>query len=83
MDDETAGRIRVCDPGESLLDRQPQTPSETWPLTKMAASAIAGHDGVDTFGYRDYRGVPVIGAWRWLAGLEVGIAAEMDLPAHA
>lgn len=83
VDDETAGRIRVCDPGESLLDRQLQTPSETWPLTKMAASAIAGHDGVDTFGYRDYRGVPVIGAWRWLAGLEVGIAAEMDLPAHA
>lgn len=25
-----------------------------------------GKDGIDVDGYRDYRGVPVIGAWTWL-----------------
>ncbi len=30
------------------------------PLTKMAASAVQGEDGVDVMGYRDYRGVPVL-----------------------
>jgi signal transduction histidine kinase len=29
-------------------------------------------------GYRDYRGVPVIGAWFWFDRLDVGLATEMD-----
>ena len=39
------------------------------PLTRMASAAIAGESGTDLQGYRDYRGVEVFGAWKWLAGL--------------
>ncbi|WP_040853088.1 PAS domain S-box protein [Thiorhodospira sibirica] len=48
-------------------------------LTRMAASALLGKSGVDTMGYLDYRGVPVIGAWTWSESLGLGLATEMDL----
>ena len=31
-----------------------------------------------TEGYRDYRGVPVVGAWTWLHALNLGLATEID-----
>ena len=49
------------------------------PLTQMAADAIAGNSGVDVNGYRDYRGVPVVGAWTWLSKYEIGLTTEVDL----
>jgi len=33
---------------------------------------------VDTNGYRDYRGVKVLGAWIWDDDLKIGIASEID-----
>lgn len=42
-----------------------------------------GHAGptheANMSGYRDYRGVPVVGTWDWIPELGIGIAAEMDL----
>ncbi len=49
------------------------------PLTRMAADAIKGKAGNDMNGYRDYRGVPVYGAWLWNNKLGVGIATEIDV----
>ncbi|HVC95581.1 MAG TPA: protein kinase, partial [Pirellulales bacterium] len=49
------------------------------PLTKLAAEAIAGHSGVDVDGYRDYRGVPSLGAWTWLPEFGFGVGTEVDL----
>ncbi len=49
------------------------------PLTHAAAEAAAGRDGVDAAGYRDYRGVPVVGAWAWLPDFNVGLITEMDV----
>jgi serine/threonine protein kinase len=46
--------------------------------TKMAAAAIAGNAGADLDGYRDFRGVPVVGAWTWLPQCNLGLAAEAD-----
>ena len=54
----------------------------------MAAAATAGRAGLSLTPYRDYRGVPVVGAWRWLADRDLGIASEIDAaqafqPLHA
>jgi len=76
---QAARRVRVADPGTNLLDAPLPDEREAWPLTQMAASATAGHAGVDVQGYRDYRGVPVIGAWRWIPTHGFGVAAEMDV----
>ncbi len=48
-------------------------------LTRMAQSAISGNSGVDLDGYRDYRGIPVIGAWVWDNELGMGLATEMNV----
>jgi hypothetical protein len=48
------------------------------PLTRAVAEAISGRAGADVNGYRDYRGVPVVGAWTWLPEFDFGLASEMD-----
>jgi hypothetical protein len=48
------------------------------PLTRLAADAVQGHRGVDVDGYRDYRGVPNLGAWTWLPQYGFGVATEVD-----
>ena len=49
------------------------------PLTRLAAEAVAGENGIDVDGYRDYRGVPVVGAWRWLPDYDFGVVTEVDV----
>jgi len=49
------------------------------PLTRAASEAIAGRDGVDVGGYRDYRGIPVLGAWAWLPDFDLGLISEVDV----
>ena len=34
---------------------------------------------MDVEGYRDYRGVPVVGVWKWLPEYGIGVAAEVDV----
>jgi serine/threonine protein kinase len=48
------------------------------PLTKAAANAIAGTSAFDVEGYRDYRGVLVVGAWAWVETAGLGITTEVD-----
>ena len=76
-------RLPVADPGANLAEGEtPSQPSAAWPLTAMAARALSGGSGgsgVDVDGYRDYRGVRVIGAWQWLDRHGFGIAAEIDM----
>ncbi len=69
--------LAVRDPGVDMTrgDR-PKTPRARHALTRMAADAVQGNDGIDVEGYRDYRGVESIGAWRWLARYDFGVATE-------
>ena len=70
--------VQVRDPGGNLLHGHQPDASGPLPLTVMAASATRGQSGVDVTGYRDPRGVLVIGAWTWLPEYELGIASELD-----
>ena len=72
-------KVQVRDPGVNLMTgEKPKQPLSQRPLTKMAASAIAGGEGIDLDGYRDYRGVLSVGAWKWLKPYGFGIATEID-----
>lgn len=71
--------VSLRDPGGDLMaGYRPRRPLAACPLTNMAAHAVAGENGIDLDGYRDYRGVTVIGAWRWLPKYSFGMAIEID-----
>lgn len=72
--------IRIADPGGNLLEGyMPKTPKYEWPLTLMANNAINGNLQYHIDGYRDYRGITVIGAWIWDDELGFGLTTEIDI----
>jgi len=71
--------LQIRNPGVNLFDaRRKSIDVANLPLTRMAASAVTGQSGNDSEGYRDYRGVRVLGAWVWDDFLNIGLAAEID-----
>ncbi|MEQ9408383.1 MAG: protein kinase [Fuerstiella sp.] len=71
--------VRVADPGGNLAEGYlPDRDRNVWPLTFAASSAVTGQSGSNFQGYRDYRGVPVVGVWTWLPEYRFGIATEVD-----
>jgi diguanylate cyclase (GGDEF)-like protein/PAS domain S-box-containing protein len=72
--------VQLRDPGVNLVDgEKPTEPRNQQPLTHMAKSAIQGEAGINRNGYRDYRGVPVTGAWVWDTELGLGVTTELDV----
>ena len=73
-------QLPVRDPGADMtIGFRPGVRRSELPLTKMAETAINGGEGVDVEGYRDYRGVMVIGAWVWMPSHELGVTTEVDV----
>jgi hypothetical protein len=72
--------LTLKDPGVDLTRNETPTLTRTdMPRTRMAVQAIDERgSGEDIVGYRDYRGVLVVGAWTWLDEYEFGIAVEID-----
>ena len=71
--------ISLRNPGGDITRGfNPAVPRYQQPLTLMAELATTGKAGVNVKGYRDYRGVPVFGAWLWDAKLQIGLATEID-----
>ncbi|MGZ8231742.1 MAG: protein kinase domain-containing protein, partial [Burkholderiales bacterium] len=79
--------VQLRDPGGNLAEGfQPSLELAARPYTQLAALAIAARGkteasqrrGVLLEPYRNYRGVEAIGAWRWLAEHDIGIAVEME-----
>ena len=72
--------LELRDPLADLMhgEQSPKRRAEL-PLTRAVAKAVQGKDGVDVAGYRDYRGVPSVGAWRWLEDFDMGLVTEMDV----
>ncbi|MDC0336251.1 transporter substrate-binding domain-containing protein [Pseudodesulfovibrio sp.] len=71
--------LRISDPGGNLVEGYALNTEEVMPLTVSVQSATLGNSGIDLGGYRDYRGVPVIGAWLWNDSLGLGLVTEMDM----
>lgn len=48
-------------------------------FTKGVRECLKGSDGFDADGYADYRGVKVLGFWKWMPDYGWGVIAEVDL----
>jgi serine/threonine-protein kinase len=72
--------IFIVDPGDDIMRRAGRlTIDDQRPATRMADQATRGSTGDDVHGYRDYRGVTVVGAWCWLPAYGIGIATEVEV----
>jgi PAS domain S-box-containing protein len=73
-------KVEIRDPGGNLLEGfKPQLPPNQQPYTHAVEKAFSEGKGENLVGYRDYRGVPVVGAWIWDAKLGLGFVSEMDV----
>jgi hypothetical protein len=72
--------VTLRDPGVDLTRgaRLEATNLTARPLMAMVADAVEGGSGLQVGGVRDYRGVPVVGAWRWLPELNFGVLTKID-----
>jgi len=78
MESGAALNLQLRDPGVDLTEEAgTNTELSTRPITELPASAIAGEDTVDVDGYRNYLGVQVVGASRWLDECGFGVVTEM------
>ena len=80
-------RVQLRDPGGDLATGyQPELELAARPYTQLAALAIASRDkdeeglqrGVILDPYRNYRGIEVVGAWKWLPEYDMGVAVEIS-----
>lgn len=71
--------IQLSNPGGDMVTGyRPKTLRRDMPLTLMVQKALDGSAAYDLDGYPDYRGVSVVGAWKWLTRYEIGVATEID-----
>ncbi|MDH5592411.1 MAG: ATP-binding protein, partial [Gammaproteobacteria bacterium] len=71
-------KLEIRDPGVDLTITSSPVPRKQQPFTTMANSIINMQSSLDLQGYRDYRGVEVVGAWLWDDKLGFGITTELD-----
>jgi signal transduction histidine kinase len=76
------GKAYLVDAQHALLMSQPLQPAAAQPPHYVSTAGIdatlasrTGNSGM----YTDYRGVSVVGVYRWLPDLQVALAAEQDL----
>ncbi|MEW8626574.1 MAG: transporter substrate-binding domain-containing protein [Candidatus Thiodiazotropha sp.] len=83
------GLLALKDPGGNMVEGyRPTISLPEQPFTLMAQGVIEqarsgidyGHSDIasNMHGYRDYRGVPVLGVWLWDDHLGVGVTTEID-----
>jgi eukaryotic-like serine/threonine-protein kinase len=71
--------LQLRNPGVDMTTgARPKRRRGEQPLTRLVAEAMQGGSGVDVDGDRDYRGVPVIGAWNWLPEYGFGVVTKVD-----
>ncbi len=71
--------IEMRDPGGDLVKGfKSKIPRNKQPFTKMEQMAISRRSGVDVEGYRNYRGVNVVGTWIWDSGMDFALVTEIE-----
>jgi serine/threonine protein kinase len=83
MDPESRGgsalTLELREPGPEFRPGvRPGSSLTNWPLTRLVSAAIDGSPGITLESSRDYRGVPVVGTWRWLPHLGFGVVTQLD-----
>ena len=72
--------IEVRDPGVDVTRGAiPSRPYADWPLTVAARNVIEEGRGQNLQGYRDARGVLVMGAWVWDDVRDIGVITEIEV----
>ena len=72
--------VQVRDPqGDMTSGYRLKVRRSELPLTRPAAALATGTSGMDMSGYRDYRGVQTVGAWKWLPKYDIGVITEVDI----
>ena len=72
----SALNLRLRDPGGDLSAGF--VANTNGPLILMVERAVNGDSDVEIKPFRDYRGVPVVGAWRWLGNYSFGVGTKLD-----
>lgn len=70
--------LALRDPGGDLTQGYTVKTNSSQPLMLMVERAIDGEPGVEIEPFRDYRGVAVVGAWRWLPKYGFGVGTKID-----
>ena len=71
--------VQVRDPqGDMTAGHRLKVRRSELPLTRAAAAIANETSGMDVEGYRDYRGVLTVGAWKWMPKYEMGMLTELD-----
>lgn len=71
--------LHLRDPGVDLRTHSaPVAQISTRPVCKVPALAIANGAAVDAVGYRNYLGVNVVGAAKWLPEYDFGVVTEIE-----
>lgn len=72
-------QLELREPSLTSAEPKPAGAASPRPFTLGVRRALAERKaGFDVDGYLDYRGTPVIGAWTWLSGYELGLITEKD-----
>ncbi len=76
---ESILQVQLRDPGGDMTKGfRPKLRRSELGYTKAAEELMERRDGMDIAGYRDYRGVPVVGVWTWLEQYDFGLVTEID-----
>ncbi|GGA81989.1 serine/threonine protein kinase [Neiella marina] len=69
---------RLDPDNDDLLFNLRLTRANSDQLIKSVQSVIQQQSGVNVDGYKDFRGIDVMGAWAWEPALEIGLVIEVE-----
>lgn len=78
QEQRTILNVAIKKPGGNITEGFKPFNLKNQPLTIMAKEALKGKSGTNLDGYKDYRGVTVVGTWLWDKTFNFGMATELN-----